>query len=108
MSPATHSRHGGIAGQARVNVCRGWAHVGMHRKVLPGLQGGRNGLKMAKVVGLEGVVVNSTNRGSRLDHFRNTACVRHRKPLTPVLGKCLLFTAGATNRCTCLINLCVY
>ena len=83
---------------------RGWAHVGMCREVLPRLQGGRDGLKMAKVVGLEGVVVTSTDRGSRFDHFRNTARIRHRKPLAPVPVERLLFTAGATNRCTCLIN----
>ena len=56
----------------------------MCREVLPRLQGGRDGLKMAKVVGLEGVVVTSTDRGSRFDHFRNTARIRHRKPLAPV------------------------
>ena len=58
---------------------RGWAHVGMCREVLPRLQGGRDGLKMAKVVGLEGVVVTSTDRGSRFDHFRNTARIRHHR-----------------------------
>ena len=63
---------------------KGWAHVGICREVLPRLQGGRDGLKMAKVVGLEGVVVTSTDRGSRFDHFRNTARIRHRKPLAPV------------------------
>ena len=36
---------------------KGWAHVGMCREVLPRLQGGRDGLKMAKVVGLEGGMV---------------------------------------------------
>ena len=50
----------------------------MCREVLPRLQGGRDGLEMAKVVGLEGVVVTSTDRGSRFDHFRNTARIRHR------------------------------
>ena len=63
---------------------KGWAHVGICREVLPRLQGGRDGLKMAKVMGLEWVVVTSTNRSPRFDHFRNTARIRHRKPLAPV------------------------
>ena len=46
----------------------------MHREVLPGLQGGRNGLEMAEVVGLEGVMVASAERGPRLDH-PHTYCV---------------------------------
>ena len=56
----------------------------MHGEVLPGLQGGRDGLEMAEVVGLEGVVVTSAEWGPRLDHHRHAARVRNRKPLTPV------------------------
>ena len=72
----------------------------MHGVVFPGLQGGRDGLEMAEVVGLEGVVVAGAERGSRLDRLRHAARVRHRKPLAPVGDERLLLTAGATDRGT--------
>ena len=76
----------------------------MYGGVLPGLQGGRDGLEMAEVVGLEGVVVAGAERGSRLDHLRHAARVRHRKPLAPVGDERLLLTAGSTDRSACLLN----
>ena len=72
----------------------------MCREVLPRLQGGRDGLKMAKVVGLEGVVVTSTDRGSRFDHFRNTARIRHRKPLVPVRKERLVHRQFLQSPCS--------
>ena len=62
-------RQRGVAGQARVHASG---------EVLPGLQGGGTSLDVAEVVGLEGIVVASAERRSRLDHLRHTACIRHR------------------------------
>ena len=76
----------------------------MYGEVLPGLQWGRDGLEMAEVVGLEGVVVASADRSSRLDHLRHTARIRNCEPLAPVGDERLLLTAGATDRCARLVN----
>ena len=56
------------------------------------------------MVGLKGIVVAGAERSPRLDHLRNAARVRYREPLAPVGDDRLLFTAGATNRGTRLVN----
>ena len=70
----------------------------MHGEVLPGLQWGRDGLEMAEVVGLEGVVVAGAERGSRLDHLRHAARVRNRESLAPVGDERLLLTAEMNEK----------
>ena len=63
----------------RVAASRGalQARARVYGEVLPGLQGGCDGLEMAEVVGLEGVVVASAERGSRLDHLRHASVHIH-------------------------------
>ena len=56
------------------------------------------------MVGLKGIVVAGAERSPRLDHLRNAARVRYREPLAPVGDERLLFTTGATNRGTRLVN----
>ena len=42
--------------------------------------------------------------GSRLDHLRHAARVRHRKPLAPVGDERMLLTVGVTNRGARFVN----
>ena len=71
---------------------------------MPRLQRRGHSLNVAEVVGLRGIVVAGAERSPRLDHLRNTARVRYREPLAPVGDERLLFTTGATNRGTRLVN----
>ena len=80
----------------------------MYGEVLPGLQGRRDGLEMAEVVGLEGVVVASAERGSRLDHLRHAARVRHREPLAPVGDERLLLMYSFMYSCSPRENECLH